>query len=468
VLHAITQLLPRRAGLLVLLVLLMAPWPSTVSAQSERLEEVERAISRDQAKAQELAREREQVEAEILTLQADSLTAAKAAQDQEEELTVIEETLAAFESEAVAKARALNANRGQLGRTLTALQRIALQPPEALIVAPGTPIDTARSALLLRASLTTIEERAQGLRSDLDDLARLGRDIAEQRRAVAAAVTDLDRERGNLSALLDRKRALRADLTTEQKAAQARAARLAEKAKDLRELIARLREEAQRRAEAEAEAERKRAEAEAEAERLRAEAEAERLRAAQQAEKEQAEQEQAALERAQPEQVEPEQIEEAPSPLPRSQVRVSIEKPKNVRPFPTEPSATALVMPARGKLLLRYGQAAESGDATKGITIGTRDAAQVVAPFDGLVAYAGEFRGYGRILIIEHGERYHTLLAGLERIDAVIGQWVLAGEPVGTMGHPADDIPKLYLELRRTGEPINPLPWLATSDRVRG
>ena len=76
---------------------------------------------------------------------------------------------------------------------------------------------------------------------------------------------------------------------------------------------------------------------------------------------------------------------------------------------------------------------------------------------------------YGRILIIEHGERYHTLLAGLERIDAVIGQWVLAGEPVGTMGDPADDIPRLYLELRRTGEPINPLPWLATSkDRVRG
>jgi septal ring factor EnvC (AmiA/AmiB activator) len=449
--------LPRRAGLLAVLVLLAGPWPSTVSAQSERLEEVERALSRDQAKAQELARKRQQVEAEILTLRADSLSAAKTAQDLEEELTVIEETLAAFEAEAGERARALSANRGQLGRTLTALQRIALQPPEALIVAPGTPIDTARSAILLRAGLTTIEERAQGLRRDLDDLARLGRDIAEQRRALAAAVTDLDRERGRLSALLDRKRALQAELSAEQKAAQARAARLAEKAKDLRELIARLQEEAERRAIAEAE--RKRAEAEAEAERQRAEAEAERRRAAEQAEQEQAELKQA----------EPERVEGEPSPQPRSQARVSIEKPGNVRPFPTTPSSTALVMPARGKLILRYGQEAETGRATKGITIATRDAAQVVAPFDGLVAYAGEFRGYGRILIIEHGKRYHTLLAGLERIDAVIGQWVLAGEPVGTMGHPADDIPKLYLELRRTGEPINPLPWLATrKDRVRG
>ena len=445
-LHVLTQLLPRRAGLLAICILLAGTWSSTTMAQSERLEEVERAISLDQAKALELDRKRAQVEAEILSLQADSLSAAKTAQDQEEELTVIEETLAAFEAEARERAGALGANRVQLGHTLAALQRIALQPPEALMVAPGTPIDAARSAMLLRAGLTTIEERAQGLRSDLDDLARLRRDIAEQRRAMAAAVTDLDRERGRLSAVLDRKRALQADLSAEQMAAQARATRLGEEAKDLRELIARLQEEAQKRAEAEAE-------------RQRAEAEAERRRAAEQAEREQAELEQAELERGEA---------ESPPP-PRSQARVSIDKPNNVRPFPITPSSTALVMPARGKLILRYGQAAESGQATKGITIATRDAAQVVAPFDGLVAYAGEFRGYGRILIIEHGERYHTLLAGLERIDAVIGQWVLAGEPVGTMGHPADDIPKLYLELRRTGEPINPLPWLATSnDRVRG
>jgi septal ring factor EnvC (AmiA/AmiB activator) len=451
VLHAITQLLLRRAGLLAVLVLLAGPWPSTVTAQSERLEEVERALSQDQAEARELARKRQQVEAEILALQADSLSAAKAAQDLEEELTVIEQTLAAFEAEASERALALSANRGQLGRTLSALQRIALQPPEALIVAPGTPIDTARSAILLRAGLTTIEERAQGLRNDLDDLARLGRDIAEQRHALAAAVTDLDRERGRLSALLDRKSALQADLSAEQMAAQARAARLAEKAKDLRELIAQLRQEARRRAEAEAE--RKRAEAEAEAERLRAEAEAERLRAEAAAE----------AERTESQQAEAEQAEGESSSLPRTQVPVSIEQPSNVRPFPTTPSDTALVMPARGRLILRYGQATETGEATKGITIATRDAAQVVAPFDGLVAFAGEFRGYGRILIIEHGERYHTLIAGLERIDAVIGQWVLAGEPVGTLGQPADVIPRLYLELRRTGEPINPLPWLATS-----
>jgi septal ring factor EnvC (AmiA/AmiB activator) len=93
----------------------------------------------------------------------------------------------------------------------------------------------------------------------------------------------------------------------------------------------------------------------------------------------------------------------------------------------------------------------------------------VVAPYDGRVRYAGTFRRYGQILIIEHGERYHTILAGLDRIDAVAGQWVLAGEPVGVMSRGESSGPVLYLELRRSGQPINPLPWLATtSDKVQG
>ena len=93
----------------------------------------------------------------------------------------------------------------------------------------------------------------------------------------------------------------------------------------------------------------------------------------------------------------------------------------------------------------------------------------MVAPYDGQVVYAGPFRGYGQILIIEHGESYHTLLAGIERIDAVEGQWVLAGEPVGTMERQGTELPKLYLELRHAGQPINPLPWLANFDnKVQG
>ncbi len=106
----------------------------------------------------------------------------------------------------------------------------------------------------------------------------------------------------------------------------------------------------------------------------------------------------------------------------------------------------------------------------KGIRLRTRGRAQVVAPYDGRVVFAGPFRTYGQVLIIEHGEGYISLLAGMSRLDGVVGQWILAGEPVGIMDDSqvrqnvatsSDKAPELYIEIRRFGEPINPLPWLS-------
>jgi len=104
------------------------------------------------------------------------------------------------------------------------------------------------------------------------------------------------------------------------------------------------------------------------------------------------------------------------------------------------------------------------GTQTKGITIGTRPGAQVVAPYDGQVVFSGPFRGYGPIVIIEHGGGYHSLLAGLHRIDTTDGSWVVAGEPVGIMDDGPEDTRRLYLELRRNGQPINPSPWIASRE----
>src|SRR5262249_44406467 len=119
--------------------------------------------------------------------------------------------------------------------------------------------------------------------------------------------------------------------------------------------------------------------------------------------------------------------------------------------------------PVAGNLTARFGEASQAaGDAgllSKGITITARAGAQVVAPFDGIIAFSAPFRGYGQLLIIEHSEGYHTLLAGMGHIDVSVGQRVLAGEPVGVMENAG--APALYVELRRDGQPINPLPWLA-------
>ncbi|MCK5167881.1 MAG: peptidoglycan DD-metalloendopeptidase family protein, partial [Rhodospirillaceae bacterium] len=85
--------------------------------------------------------------------------------------------------------------------------------------------------------------------------------------------------------------------------------------------------------------------------------------------------------------------------------------------------------------------------------------AQVISPFDGKVVFSGPFRGYGQLLIIDHGEGYHSLLAGLGRIDAILGNPVLAGEPVAVMNKTGEQ-PGLYVEFRRDNKPVNPLPWL--------
>ena len=117
-----------------------------------------------------------------------------------------------------------------------------------------------------------------------------------------------------------------------------------------------------------------------------------------------------------------------------------------------------LSMPAKGTVVTAYGEQKVKGVTSKGIMIKTRNEAQVIAPYDGTVAFAGPFRGYGNLIIIEHGDGYLSLLAGLGSLDCEVGQLLLAGEPVGQMPDSKDS--KLYVEMRRNNNPINPLKWM--------
>lgn len=119
--------------------------------------------------------------------------------------------------------------------------------------------------------------------------------------------------------------------------------------------------------------------------------------------------------------------------------------------------------PVKGNIIKKFGDMTDAGSASKGIIIRTRANAQVISPYDGTVLFAGPFRGYGQLVIIEHGDGYHTLLAGLGRLDTSVGQSLLAGEPVGIMV--AQTQPTLYIELRKNGQPINPAGFM---NRKRG
>jgi septal ring factor EnvC (AmiA/AmiB activator) len=108
----------------------------------------------------------------------------------------------------------------------------------------------------------------------------------------------------------------------------------------------------------------------------------------------------------------------------------------------------------------------------------SRAGAQVTAPCDGWVVYAGPFRSYGQLLILNAGGGYHVLLAGMERISVDLGQFVLTGEPVAVMGGGPQSAaavatgssqPVLYIEFRKDGSPVDPSPWWASdSEKVRG
>ncbi len=129
------------------------------------------------------------------------------------------------------------------------------------------------------------------------------------------------------------------------------------------------------------------------------------------------------------------------------------------------PAPERLVEPVQGRLAARYGQAAFKGGPSEGFTWNTSLGAPVLAPAAGIIEYSGPLKDYGLILILRTGGAYHLVLTGLGASEAVAGQMVAAGEPIGRMGEDAESSRSLYLELRRGGEPVDPRRWFKTAAR---
>jgi septal ring factor EnvC (AmiA/AmiB activator) len=440
--------------------LVWAPGPSAAqgSDPSRALQSLEERLDSERQTRESLRERRDALAAELRRVRDQVIESAAAVQDLEENLSTLERRLAALREERALVNAALGMRDTQIVHVLTALQRLAWRPTEALIVQPAPPADTVRGAILLGAAIPRIQENARALARELETLHTLDAAITAQRRDITEEAEALKVAHARLEALFDRKAALQRHTLEQEREATLRVEQLGREAATLRDLIQKLEEDRKRR---EALAALRRAEA------ARRAAEAARQAA------------EAAVAAAAATAVRPVGSDDAGDPGgpassgpagPASDgvaggsgvdVDAAVEVASLPQAVPARAFAAgrgAMPMPARGTVEVRYGQRDSMGGTSKGLTVRTRDGAQVVAPYDGTIAFAGPFRGYGLLLIIEHTDGYHSLLAGMKRLDGRVGQTVRAGEPVGIMG---DGEPTLYMELRRDGRPINPLPWLA-------
>jgi len=409
--------------------LLAVSWPvDAQEAPADKLHSVEQQIDRGLSQQDALTKQADALAVELATLRADLVQAAEAEQKQESALSDLERQVQTLSDQAAQAQADVDRNRAHEAELLAALARLARNPPEALAFGPETPTDAIRSGLLLGATVPKLQTEAAELRAELLGLRELRAEIEEKRAADVDQQKSLLEQRQRIEALITRKASLREQAVRAAASNQQQLAALGAQASSLRDLIQRLEAERQAREEAQRQAAAREAQRRAET---------------------------AALPRVEPG-PQPPQTVHAPAP-----VQPDPGHPQTMRAFAK--AHGAVVYPASGLLIRHFGDPNQYGVPDQGMTIEARSGAVVVAPYDGRIEFAGPFRGYGQILIIRHSDGYHSLLAGLDRIDGTVGDWVVAGEPVGAMA-PQDPKPRLYLELRHDGKPIDPLPWLATRD----
>jgi len=445
------------AGFVVIAGLILAlPANAQSEAPKDTLKRVEQQLQTGKQRQQQLERQSQALQTELDALRGRLIALADQARGQEQTLDQLEDSLTALEAEERERSAGLDAERQQIATLLAALQRLARIPPEAALARPESPVDTLRSALLLRDAVPALKARADALSQALTALADTRGKLVDQRAKALAARVALTEKQDEMNRLIARREELSRQTEEERVQVGQRMADLSGQATDLRQLMERI--EAERRTAIEAaarrEAERREAERKEAAKREAEKREAERRLAAQkEAERKEAERKLAELRAAEQKIAEQKAAEEkrAKDEAAREAAR---ERELAAKSPDGPPAVSGMVLPAAGKLTTRFGEADRYGATSRGVTVQTRAGAAVVAPRGGTIVFAGPFKGYGLILIVEHGNGYHSLIAGLGRIETAVGRKVASGEPLAVM--PPDGNPDLYFELRRNGQPINP------------
>lgn len=335
-------------------------------------------------------------------IDADLVAAAADATAREEAAYAAEEQLMILADESRTAADALTRDEAAVEDLLAALMMFGSRRPPALAASPDDVSSAIRAAILMSDAAPALTRRAGDLRQRLADIDDLAAATRAQQANLTAATSALDARREEIVALASEKRLASARLDAEAAAARAAAKKLADEAETLRDLLDRL------------------------------------ARAAPPTPS-----------------VKPGQKPQ-PAAKPPAKPATPATKPAAAAP---KPSGAAPLYPVVGNPLRRFGRVID-GQKQEGLTLSGRPGAVVIAPMDARIQYAGVFRTYGQMAILDVGGDVLLVVSGMEALFPEAGQWVLAGEPIGRMADRKSPSPELYLEVRRGGQPVDPETWL--------
>ena len=408
---------------------LSAPRQADTEAIKQRDQELdairadERVSAENQAK---LRREIETIGEDRRTLNQQLIDSAARVRDVEASIDATRGRLKPLDAQETALRKSLDERRSAIVEILAALQRAGHQPPPALLVQPEDALKAVRTAITLGAILPDMHSQADAISGDLADLLTVRKAIVSENEHLAHDRDVFGREQLRMNLLIDERQQKQSQTEEALEAERARAAELARQADNLKDLIAKL-EPALNPATRNAHAEARSIE------------------------------------------------DDATRPA-----LAALKDPGRLAPAVTFAAMRGhLQQPVSGAKIRDFGGSDGVGGTQKGQSIAAHAGAQITSPCDGWVVYAGPFRSYGQLLILNAGGGYHVLLAGMERISVDLGQFVLTGEPVAVMGGGSQvsaagaarsKQPVLYVEFRKDGTPIDPSPWWATNEgeKVRG
>lgn len=423
----------------------------SVSAQSQNasqandksLKEIRDKITATNKRAEKFEQEASSLDQEINNLRQNLVSAAQKIQATEADVYEKEDHLSTLDNQEETLKKNLMSRYKQMAKTLAAMQRLSQQPAEMVAYRPDKAINSLRSAGLLRTLHPELKKRAEAIQGDIIELADVRDQISIEREELTGLLSALTAEQVEMNQLMTQRREKQKELRRATRQERKKLKEFASKAKNLQDLIAKIEQESRYRV-------------------LREKQEREKAAQA------------AARRLAEHKNVKPDSDKASTG---KKEARLKLASlPGNIPAFRN--AKGKLPLPARGAIRQKFGSRTSEGSSSKGITIRTLPQATVVSPHEGRIVFAGEFRSYGQLLIISHGPEYHTLLAGMTRLDAEVGQWVLKGEPIGQMAAQETPLTKtktasdqklsgqnLYVELRQMGKPINPLPWIVARDR---